>query len=425
MANRPNIVIITTHDSGTHFGCYGVDTVHTEAIHALAADGVRLDNMYCTSPVCSPSRASLTTGRHPQSNGMFGLLHSPWDWRLNEGERHLASLLSEAGYESALFGFQHEHTDPAGLGFERVEASQPLPRADEVAQAFAGFAANRDDGRPSYAQIGFWETHRPWDRYGDGPDDSEGVWVPPYLEDNPAWLEDLAGLQGVIRVVDEAVAIISKALRDHDVEENTIVIFTTDHGIEFPRAKWFCYDPGIRVATIVRWPGGGLIGGRVCDQLLSNVDVLPTLFKLIGLEVPPNVEGMSFAACVRDESAPSPRDTVYGMFLGRDNRFLRTTEHKLIRNFGATRYPQPPVAAMGTKPGVNVVPVELYDLETDPNEFSNVADEPEYAQLRAELDEKLWDWLEELDDPILRGPTPTPAWERAMADYRSRRESQR
>lgn len=423
MANRPNIVLITTHDSGTHFGCYGVDTVHTEAIDSLAADGVRLENMICSSPVCSPSRASLTTGRYPQSNGMFGLLHSPWDWRLNEGERHVASLLGEAGYESALFGFQHEHTNPTELGFERVEARQPLPRADQVAEAFAGFSAERRDDRPLYAQIGFWETHRPWDRYGDGPDDTKGVWVPPYLEDNAAWREDLAGLQGVIRVVDEAVATITRALHDSDLEENTIVIFTTDHGIEFPRAKWFCYDPGIRVATILRWPGGGLTGGRVCDQLLSNVDVLPTLLELAGLDVPDSVEGRSFAASARDESAPSPRDTAYGMFLGRDNRFLRTTRYKLIRNFGATRYPRPPIAAMGTRADLNVEPVELYDLEADPNEFSNVAEEPDYAEVRAELDEKLWNWLEELDDPILRGPTPTPAWERAMADYRSRGQS--
>lgn len=344
MSRRPNIVIVTTHDSGTHFGCYGVDTVRTDAIDALAQDGVRLANLFCTSPVCSPSRASLTTGRYPQSNGMFGLLHSPWDWRLNEDETPIADLTGRAGYQPVLFGFEHEAPDPARLGFERVVALRPLPRADEVARSFEEFLSDRSEQRPFYAQIGFWETHRPWDRYGDEPDDTKGVRVPPYLEDSPEWREDLAGLQGVIHVVDRAVAIIREALRDAGVEKNTILVFTTDHGIEFPRAKWFCYDPGVHVACVMHWPGGGVTGGRVCRQLLSNVDVLPTLLDLAGIEIPSTVEGKSFAGCARGETAASPRDTIYGMFLGRDNRYLRTQRYKLIRNFGATRYPVPPPA---------------------------------------------------------------------------------
>lgn len=414
---RPNIVFITTHDSGTHFGCYGVDTVQTPTIDALAADGVRMDRMFCTSPVCSPSRAGMMTGRYPQSNGMMGLLHSPWDWRMNDPSRHTAALLRDSGYETALFGFQHEHTEPAELGFERSFANRPLPRADAVCWSFAEFVSNRDEPRPFYAQIGFWETHRPWDRYGDGPDPKRGVWVPPYLVDNPEWRDDLAGLQGVIHVVDDAISIVVDALRKHHLEEETIFVFTTDHGIEFPRAKWYCYDPGVHVACIMRWPAGGLTGGIVLPQLLSNIDVFPTLFELAGLDVPDDTQARSFSHLLRKPAGESPREAAYGMFLGKDNRFLRTDRYKLIRNFGAARYPDPPIESMESRPTLNVVPLELYDLSEDPNELSNLADDESYAEIRRELDLKLWRWLEAVDDPILHGPTPTPAWERAMADY--------
>ena len=81
----PNIIIITTHDTGRHFGCYGVDTVHTPAIDAIADDGFKFTNYFTTSPVCSPSRGAMLTGRYPQSNGLIGLTHSPWDWCFNEG----------------------------------------------------------------------------------------------------------------------------------------------------------------------------------------------------------------------------------------------------------------------------------------------------------------------------------------------------
>ena len=111
MSQRPNILIITNHDSGRHFGCYGVETVHTPAIDALAADGMRFENYFATVPLCSPSRGAMLTGRYPQSTGLMGLTHAPWHWSLNKGEQHLSHILRDAGYHTALFGLQHEAAD--------------------------------------------------------------------------------------------------------------------------------------------------------------------------------------------------------------------------------------------------------------------------------------------------------------------------
>jgi N-sulfoglucosamine sulfohydrolase len=97
MPPKPNIVFISTHDSGRYFGCYGREGYPTPHIDALAADGVLLEQNFCTSPVCSPSRGSMTTGQYPQRSGLLGLVHRPWDWKLNEPRRHLSHLLRQSG----------------------------------------------------------------------------------------------------------------------------------------------------------------------------------------------------------------------------------------------------------------------------------------------------------------------------------------
>lgn len=430
MPARPNIIVVTTHDTGRHFGCYGVDTVDTPAIDALAANSCRFTNYFATSPVCSASRGAMLTGRYPQSNGLMLLTHAPWNWSYRPGERHLSHILRDAGYYTALFGLQHEASDTSTLGFqatslERRPEGGRYP-AGEVAQALASFLHSEAASRaPFYAQVGFFETHRPFDFGGVQPDASRGVFVPPYLLDNEAARADLAHLQGAVRAVDQAVGTITAALAASGLERDTILIFTVDHGIEFPRAKWFLYDSGIAVALLVRWPGGGIAGGSTCDWLLSNVDLLPTLLDLAGVPIPERVEGRSFAGAFGRGAPTPPRDAIYAMFESNTNagRCVRTGRLKLIRSFVPMRRFDLPVDVANPVRRATCPVVELFDLAADPHEFHDVAGDPAYAEAYASMSERLWSWLEQVRDPILRGPVPTPYYEMAIAEYRARVDS--
>ncbi len=426
MSTRPNIVVITCHDTGRHFGCYGIETVHTPAIDALAADGHLFTTYFTASPVCSPSRGAMLTGRYPQSNGLIGLTHSPWDWSFNEGERHLSRVLRDSGYRTGLFGLQHEDGDTDNLGFieSRAQRGPDGRRATalDVADAFADFC--KTDGAektPFYAQIGFFETHRPHEFGEVEPDASKGVYIPPYLLDDQTARREMAVQQGACRRVDEAVKVISDALDGAGLTEDTIFIFTVDHGIEFPRAKWFCYDPGIEVALIVRWPNGGISGGAKRDRLLSNVDLFPTVLDLAGISIPENVEGLSFSDYLVDDTAEPKRDAVFSVFQGKDIRSVRTDRYKLIRNFEPRRLIPVPVDMTHKPAGREKCPVvQLFDLVRDPLEFDNVAEDPAYADIRKDLNDRLWKWMESVGDPSLKGPLPSPYYKEAIAEYHAR-----
>ncbi len=426
MADKPNVLIITVHDAGRHFGCYGAATVRTPAIDALAADGYRFDRHFACSPVCSPSRGAMLTGRYPQSNGLLGLTQPPYWWSLNPGERHLAHLLADAGYHTALFGIQHEAVEAASLGFaacalEHVPNRVTFP-ADEVAAAVGDFLRSRTPhAGPFYAQVGLFEPHTPYSFGGVAPDDQSGVWVPPYIVDNAAARQHLAGFQGAVCAADRAVGAILAALRATGLEDDTLVVFATDHGIELPRAKWFCYDPGLAAALVMRWPAGGIIGGAACDWLLSNVDLVPTLLELLALPIPNTVQGRSFTGAFRPGNAPT-HDAIFGMFEAQASRrvirCVRTARHKLIRNFVPARPLVVPVDMSNVQEDMTANPiVELYDLTHDPHEFHNLADSPDHADTYAALSERLWRWLEAVADPLLVGPVPTPMYRQAMAEY--------
>lgn len=416
---RPNFLFFTCHDLGRHLGCYGRSTVNTPALDRLAGTGVRFDNVFCTAPQCSPSRASMHTGRYPHATGVLGLAHQPFGWRLTPTDQHLAHILARAGYSTTLIGMQHliERGRAEELGYERV--FPVAPAGEEAVTAIQYLADLAERGKPFYLEVGFEEPHRPYDFGGAAPDASRGIDVPAYLPDVPEARDDFAAFQGAARVMDEAVGRVLEGLARAGLEQNTWVIFTADHGIAMPRAKGSLYDPGIEVALLMRWPGGGLEGGRVVGRLLSNVDFTPTMLEAAGLPAPSNTQGSSFWPLLAG-SRYTPRTEIFAEktfhTYYEPMRCVRTTTHKYIINLEvstAVDVPadvrQSPVYPLLIEEFARVRDYEeLYDLAADPLEQTNLAGQEGLAQVEADLRTRLLSWMRETGDPILNGPVPSP-----------------
>jgi len=421
-----HLLMIDCHDLGQHLGCYGWSSVSSENLDQLAEDGIRFQNSFCTAPQCSPSRAALYTGRYGQSNGMFGLAHPPFSWRMHDDEVYLAGYLRDAGYETAHVGVQHvTDFEPAAvkaLGFEHVYDATLAP---EVAQAAVRFL-ERDHARPFFLNIGFFEPHR--DHTGGfkiaPADTTRGVELPAYIPDTAEARQEFGELQGMIKQMDAAVGEIIAALRRLELLQDTWVIFTTDHGLAMPRAKCTMYDPGIETALIMHAPTFGFTGGKVLADLVSHVDLVPTLLEGLQLPLPDRLQGKSYWQRLQGGAEPA-RTAVYASKTFHTDyepqRMIRTARHKLIWNaevdiinvpgdiMHSPIYPQ-----MIDQLTLERPPFELYDLQTDPDEQDNLADNPDYAAVFDDLRARLFQWMQATDDPILKGPVASPYYERAL-----------
>lgn len=455
-SQRPNIVLIHCHDLGRHLRAYGAATVNSPHLDRFAADAIVADRMFCSAPQCSPSRSSLFTGRWPHSNGVLGLTHDGFDWDLRAGERHLASWLGDADYRTELIGMHHESkTGPddqvaARLGFDRVDtgglADVIVTKTDESLLRLAA------GSQPFYLQVGFTEPHRmSGERDAPGvmgflgdhirPDSSGGVGVPGWLVDDEPAREEIAELQGAISLMDESVGRVLARIDELGLADNTITIFTTDHGLALPRAKCSLYDPGLEIAFAIRWPARGWTGAdgdaRRLDQLLVNLDVVPTLLDAVGIEIGTDgtgadIQGRSFRPLLDgSQEAYDARDAVFAEMTYHDyydpRRSIRTDRHKVIVNFSSAPTFMDPSQSWNRRCTPRVSPngnigshpvVELYDLADDPYELTDLADDPSYADVRAELLAKLGDWMRSTGDPLLDGAVTSPAHRGAVRSLR-------
>lgn len=436
MQRRPNILVVHCHDLGDYLHCYGAATVQSPRLDAFAAQGVRFAQSYCTAPQCSPSRASLFTGRYPHANGVMGLCHADFAWDLHPEERHLGQILAGRGYATAAVGIIHETRSGAKrCGYER-HSGRPFA-AEAVDAAIEELARlGQDPAKPFYLSVGFIEPHR----LADGPeadhtflgahleaDDALGVAVPPYLADTPGTRTELAELQGAIGHVDAQFGRLMDALAAQGLDDNTLVVFTTDHGYAMPRAKCSLYEPGLRVALMLRLPNRpGWHGGRVTDPMIQNIDVLPSLLDLLGLPKPDNLHGRSFAPLL-DSGNYTPRDVVFGEMTYHDyydpRRSIRTARYKLILNFTAAPFFMDPSQSWRPRSDVVTPPnharayhplVELYDLEQDPWEQRNLAEDEVWAGIRRDLLARLHRHMTQTGDPLLAGTVRSPMDRRAV-----------
>ncbi|MCU4740614.1 sulfatase [Natronoglomus mannanivorans] len=438
----PNIVLIHCHDLGKYLGCYGAGA-ETPQLDLLASEGARFDRHFVTAPQCSPSRASLMTGNHPHENGLMGLAHG--DWELGPDERLLPEYLSEAGYDTHLFGLQHVTRYPDRLGYDRIHAEDALTadaptsvheqaRARDVADEFATMLAEGDHATdtedPFFASVGFFECHRVEENGGFGfdadrydPPDPEDVEPLSFLPDRPGVRADTAEMEGMLEAIDDGVGTILEALETAGLTEETLVVFTTEHGLAFPRAKGCCFDAGIEAALLMRYPG--VVDSQVRDELVSNVDVFATLLEVADVPVPDDISGRSFASLVLDDgSTYEPRERIFAGMTWHDRynpiRAVRTDRWKYVRNFWHL-----PLVYMTTDIYASAAGrefqeeyygeqrpyVELYDLESDPGEHENLADDPSFEDVRERLRDDLLEWMMETDDPLLEGPVLPSDWE--------------
>lgn len=408
--NRPNILYLHSHDTGRYIQPYGY-AVPTPNLQRLAEGGMLFRQAFCASPTCSPSRASLLTGMVPHSNGMRGLAH--FGFTLDDPTQHLLYTLRQAGYQTVLAGEQHIARNSNQIGYDVVLGDE-IPREQRAAAFLRG-----PHPQPFFLDIGFNETHRVWPE--PGPQDSPRYVRPPApIPDLPETREDYAGFVTSARRLDQEMGAVLDALAESGLAENTLVICTTDHGLAMPAMKCNLTDHGTGVMLILRGPGG-FEGGTVCDAIVSQTDIFPTLCDLLEINPPGWLQGRSLLPLARGE-APEIHDAVFSEInfhvAYEPQRAVRTPRWKYIRRFDGRTHPvlpncdDSPAKSVWIENGWRDRPVpeeQLYDLIFDPMEGSNLAGKPEYQGIQSELRARLDAWMADTSDPLLRGPLEWPA----------------
>jgi len=468
--SRPNILLAISDDqSYPHASAYRYDAIRTPAFDRVAREGVLFHNAFTASPGCSPSRAALLTGRYP--------------WQLEHAGTHASSfpakyvsyvdLLEDSGYFVGYTGkgwgpgnwkISDRKRNPAGPAFKgNRHDSPPGISSEDYAANFRDFLARRPDGKPFHFWFGASEPHR---GFGRGLGAKHGgkldkVKVPKFLPDVPEVRSDILDYCFEIEWFDAQLAEMIEMLDEAGELENTIIIVTSDNGMAFPRAKANGYEYGIHMPLAVRWPKR-VPGGRELRDLVSLVDIAPTLLELAGVEHPGaqnealRMAGRSLRNILesKQEGLVDPaREAVYAHRerhsssrwnnLAYPQRCIRTQQYLLIRNFRPERWPAGAPQKYGTgsyaKPGetslgpmhggyhdIDAGPtlsyliehrdeaevgrylelavahrpaIELYDIKQDPACLKNLAEDEEHAEVEQELAAKLQGYLRKTGDP--------------------------
>lgn len=418
---RPNILYINSHDTGQYIQPYGY-AVPTPNLQTLAEAGVLFRNCFCAAPTCSPSRAALLTGQTAHSSGMLGLAHR--GFALKDVKEHLAYWLKhEQGYHTALVGVQHvvDWNDPSALDYDTIMSERP-----ETVQDAVSFLKTYKGQKPFYLELGFLDTHR-YANLTDslGPFNPEGqrgdtryVRPPAPLPDTPETRRDMADFTVCAARLDANIGAVLKALEESGHAANTLVIYTTDHGVAFPNMKCSLTDHGTKVALILRGPD--LEGGEVIDGLVSHLDIFPTLCDYLSAAPPPHLQGHSLLT-ITEKDVEQVRSSVYAEVnfhaALEPKRMVRTTRYKYIRRFGD--YPQPVLPNTDDSPSKSLWlehgwaertldSEQLFDLMFDPNEANNLIENVRYQAVLADMRVRLDSWMMETDDPLLRGKPEPP-----------------
>lgn len=438
-----NVVLIVTDDQGLVAGCYGNSVIKTPNIDALAADGTRFTNAFCTTSSCSPSRSVILTGLFNHANGMYGLEQGYHHFRSFDKVKSLPVMLGDAGYRTARVGKYHvgpESVYQFGtvLGgtsrnpVDMAERSREFIEAKSDQPFFLYFAPN-DPHRGGPVRRAILNANS----FGNEPPGKEPhgvvpvhykpeeVVVPPFLPDTPTCRAELAQFYESISRVDTGVGRLIEILKKAGKFDDTLIIYISDNGVPFPGAKTTVYEPGLKLPCIVRNPAAKK-RGVVSKAFVSWVDIAPTILDFADLQPAQiqNSHGRSFLP-VLEQEAPNDWDEVYASHTFHEvtmyypMRVVRSGKYKLIWNIA---YPLPfPFASdlYGSSTWQDTLErggdyvygkrtvrayehrpqFELYDLEKDPDEIHNLADDAAQRDRLAELKQKLRQFQKRTSDP--------------------------
>lgn len=403
-ADRPNILWITIEDWSADLSCYGTKGIDTPNVDRLAAEGIRYRWAFTTSPVCSTSRSAMMTGFH--QNYIRANQHREHNKKpLPHGIRPIPHLLADAGYFTALL------SNKTDCNFTPNTKPELFMGKDW---------SERESDQPFFARITFGGTHRSWNRDPQRPIEIEDVELPPYYADTPFVRRDWANGLEQMQLVDRQVGEILQRLEDEGLADNTIVFFIGDHGRCHIRGKQFLYDGGIRIPMIMRWPGK-VAPGQVSEDLVMSIDICATILEAAGITPPVPLHGKNLLGEQINQrkyvfAARDKMDETHDSM-----RAIRSRNHKLILNLMPERpwcqYNRYKEGAYPMLAEMNVLnmqgkltpeqaaffapskpPIELYDLQVDPHEVHNVADDPAYAEIKNQLLTELDHWRENVID---------------------------
>jgi len=438
---RPNVVLIVGDDHGRgDLGCYGHTAIKTPNLDRLAAEGVRFTNAFCTTASCSPSRSVILSGLYNHANGQYGLQHSYHHFASFDTVLGLPMLLSQGGYRTARIGKYHVAPEAAYKFDVQLPGNERngVLMADNCRQ-FIG----TDDNRPFFLYFCTADPHRgggkaadlPYqpDRFGNREKgypgveevtyDPKDVVVPDFLPDIPECRAELAQYSQAVSRVDQGVGRLIEHIKKAGKYENTVVIYISDNGIPFPGAKTTTYEPGINLPCIVRTPWQDK-RGITCDAIVNWADLTPTILDFAGA-MPRDYEfhGRSFRSLLEHEHVEE-WDTTYASHTFHEvtmyypMRVVRERRFKLIWNIAhGLEYPfasdlwesatwQATIRQKSERYGKRAVEAylrrpkfELYDLQSDPHEVKNLADDSQYKAELERLQTKLKAFQKRTKDP--------------------------
>ena len=440
-ADNVNVLLIVADDHGLDAGCYGTWIPETPNLDALAEDGVRFTNAFCTTASCAASRSVILTGLQNHTNGTYGHTHARHHFMCFDDVVSLPTLMRQAGYRTGRAGKYHhapEHIFP----FDEV---LPTPGRDDVrmAESCREFIAQDE---PFFLYWCSFNPHRDGrvleshpckpNRFGN-PDESfpgdeeityddDDIPVPSYLPDTAEARAEWAQYCQSVSRLDRGVGRLIQILKDTGKYDRTVVIYISDNGAAFPQAKTTLYEPGMHLPCIVRSPVN-INRGTPCNGLVTWADITPTILDFArAYDEPDAFYGRSFRSIIDQEYPLDWRDECYAAHTFHEitnyypMRVVRSQKYKFIWNIahrlhysfasdlwrsatwqGAIRDRLEEFGCRDIDAYIDRPRFELYDLETDPGEVVNLAEDPGYAELVNDFCLKIMEFQKETQDPWL------------------------